>query len=87
VFVVNPADQKAVRRPIELARVAGNLAIVQQGLEVGIGVISDGLLRVSEGVAVADPAAPAPAPTPAPAPSPDAGQPAGQPKDPNAPKP
>ena len=84
VFVVNPADQKAIRRPIELARVAGNLAIVQQGLEVGDRVISDGLLRVSEGVVVAAPAAAAAS---APAPSPEAGQPTGQPKDPNAAKP
>jgi len=84
VFVVNPADQKAVRRPIDLARLAGNLAIVQRGLDAGEQVITDGLLRVSEGVVVA---APAPTPAPAPASTPDAGQPTGQPKDPNAAKP
>jgi len=51
-FVFKVTEGKATKTPVE-ARTAGDLAIVSSGLAEGEQVISDGLLRVTDGAAVA----------------------------------
>jgi multidrug efflux system membrane fusion protein len=52
VFIVDPATSKAVRRDVALDRIAGDQAILNSGVSDGEQVITDGLLRVSDGAAV-----------------------------------
>ena len=53
VFAVDAEGKKAARKPVVVSQIAGNTAIVASGLSEGERVIVDGLLRVSDGAAVA----------------------------------
>lgn len=52
VFIIDPTTQKAVRKAVILDRITTDLAVLQSGVEVGDQVITDGLLRVTDGAAV-----------------------------------
>ena len=51
-FVFKVVDGKAVKTPVEITRNTGEVAIVSKGLNENDTVITDGLLRVSDGAAV-----------------------------------
>jgi multidrug efflux system membrane fusion protein len=53
VFVYDDASKKAVKTDVTLTRIEGTTAIVRTGLKDGQYVITDGLLRVSDGAVVA----------------------------------
>lgn len=61
VFVVNEQTHKATKTPIHMLRLADGRALVTDGLSEGALVITDGLLRLTDGsvVEVADKAVPA----------------------------
>ena len=64
VFVVK-ADNTAETRPVAIGRVAGDLTVIEKGLEVGELVVTDGQLRLTAGAKVQVKGAPnndAPAP-------------------------
>ena len=51
VYVMNP-DSTATPRPVVIARMQGDLAVVTQGLEPGETVVTDGQFRLSPGARV-----------------------------------
>ncbi len=53
VFVVDPTTTTAHKRPVHIARVLGTEAVVSDGLEEGEIVVTDGLLRLTDGARVA----------------------------------
>lgn len=48
-FVFRVVEGEALRTPVKLQRMQGSLAIIESGLTVGDVVITDGLLRVTDG--------------------------------------
>ena len=51
VFVVQP-DSTAVTKPVKVDRTAGDLIIVSEGVQAGDRVVTDGQLRLRQGVKV-----------------------------------
>jgi membrane fusion protein, multidrug efflux system len=51
VFVVN-ADRVVTQRPVEVARIAASWALIEHGLEVGEWVVTDGQVRLRNGMNV-----------------------------------
>jgi multidrug efflux system membrane fusion protein len=64
VFTVDMATKKAARKPVEVSRMIGESAIIVKGLNEGDEVITDGLLRVTDGAMVDAASTPAPAAKP-----------------------
>ena len=62
VFVVDPATQKAVKKPVEMVRSFGDLAVLKTDLEAGQKVVTDGLMQLRDGssIVIGDKAAQAP---------------------------
>jgi len=56
-FVFRAAEGKAVKTPVVVARIAGELAIISEGLSEGEEVLVDGMLRVADGSPIDVPAA------------------------------
>ena len=52
VFIADSETKKAVRKPVEIARNNGVLAIVSKGVNENEQVIVDGLLRITDGAAI-----------------------------------
>lgn len=52
VFVYDPEQKKALKRPVVVERTVGDVAVIKTGLTAQEQVITDGLLRVKEGDAV-----------------------------------
>lgn len=51
-FVFKLAEGKAIKTPVDVARTLGETAIISKGLSEGEQVLTDGLLRVTDGAAV-----------------------------------
>jgi len=64
-FVFKAMDGKAVKTPVEISRMSGEVAIVTKGLNDGENVLVDGLMRVMDGAVIEIPAAAPPAEKPA----------------------
>jgi multidrug efflux system membrane fusion protein len=52
VFAVDAANNKAVRKPVEVLRMQDNKAIIKAGLTAGESIVVDGLLKLSDGSTV-----------------------------------
>jgi multidrug efflux system membrane fusion protein len=63
VFAVDASGEKAVKKPVQLSQILNDVAIVTDGLADGERVITDGILRLTDGAAI-EIASPAPAGTP-----------------------
>lgn len=49
VFVTDPDGKKAVRKPVTVSDISNNLAIIESGIDDNTRVITDGLMRLTDG--------------------------------------